>query len=381
MKKKDKILIIGAVVMSLSACDDKSKEEEKENVDIQLNAETLNNWTAYADQVAGLLEKDASDLLHAWETSYEGNQAFAKTFKEHTNPYTSALGCIEEIIDGCANIANEVGEAKIGDPYNLYLDGRTEEALYAVESWYSWHSREDYANNIMSIRNSYIGSLDNSTAEYSMSALVKSLNPQLDNDVRAAIATAQTDIMEIPAPFRNNINCGEVVTAMESCAALEQMLSKTLKEFFEGLDETYDAELSAIVENYVDAVILPTYRSLAEKTTSLAAKVKELKSNPSDNTFAAAAQAWLAARTPWEQSEAFLFGPVDELGLDPNMDSWPLDQRAISNHIGNADFSDLMETDEDGLVTEASQSIRGFHTLEFLIFNEGKPRTVSNFQK
>ncbi|MCM1309706.1 MAG: peptidase M75 [Bacteroides sp.] len=380
MKNFGKFLMMGAVALSLCACDDKSNEEEKDGgISIELNKETIANWTTYAEQVAKLLEKDASDLLNAWEKSYEGNQAFATTFKEHTSPYSSALSCIEEIIDGCADIANEVGEAKIGDPYNLYLDGQTEEALYAVESWYSWHSREDYANNILSIRNSYFGSRDNSTAEHSMSALVKNLNPQLDTELRAAIATAQTDIMDIPAPFRNNINCGEVVTAMESCAALEQLLSQTLKGFFLGLGDEYDAELDAIVDNYVEVVILPTYRDLAAKTKDLATAVKALNANPTDETFAAAAQAWFNARTPWEQSEAFLFGPVDELGLDPNMDSWPLDQTAISNHIGNADFSDLETTDEDGLVTEASQSIRGFHTLEFLIFDSGYPRKVSNF--
>ena len=31
------------------------------------------------------------------------------------------------------------------------------EALYAVESWYSWHSREDYSNNIVSICNAFCG--------------------------------------------------------------------------------------------------------------------------------------------------------------------------------------------------------------------------------
>lgn len=381
MKKFGKFLMIGAMAVSLCACDDKNEEEGGDSIDIQLNEETVKNWTAYAEQVAKLLEKDAADLLHAWQTSYEGNQAFATTFKQHTSPYTSALNCIEEIIDGCADIANEVGEAKIGDPYTLYLNGNTEEALYAVESWYSWHSREDYANNILSIRNSYYGSRDNSIAEHSMSALVKSINPQLDTDVKSAIATAQTDIMGIPAPFRNNINCGEVLTAMESCSDLEQILSQTLKNFFLGLGSEYDSELNAIVNNYVDVVILPTYTDLAAKTKVLATTVKALNSKPSDEAFAAAAQAWLEARTPWEQSEAFLFGPVDELGLDPNMDSWPLDQTAISNHIGNADFSDLENVDEDGLVTEASQSIRGFHTLEFLIFEAGQPRKVSTFQE
>ncbi len=36
----------------------------------------------------------------------------------------SALVCVEQIIDGCMDIANEVGNAKIGDPYDLYQHGQ-----------------------------------------------------------------------------------------------------------------------------------------------------------------------------------------------------------------------------------------------------------------
>ena len=38
------------------------------------------------------------------------------------------------------------------------------------------------------------------------------------------------------------------------------------------------------------------------------------------------ANAWVAARVPWEQSEGFLFGPVDTFGYDPAMDSWPVNR-------------------------------------------------------
>lgn len=98
-----------------------------------------------------------------------------------------------------------------------------------------------------------------------------------------------------------------------------------------------------------------------------------------DENFRKAANAWLLAREPWEKSEAFLFGPVDALGLDPNMDSWPLDQDAIVNHLKSGNFSDLewSDSDDDNKV-EAAQNIRGFHTLEFLLFKDGVPRKVTN---
>ena len=105
--------------------------------------------------------------------------------------------------------------------------------------------------------------------------------------------------------------------------------------------------------------------------------VVALANNPSNSAFETACNAWITAREPWEESEAFLFGPVDELGLDPNMDSWPLDQNAIVQILNSQKWGDLewSEGDDDAKV-ESAQNVRGFHTLEFLLFKDGKPRTV-----
>ncbi len=345
---------------------------------LDYSAENADNWHNYSVQVARLLANDATRLNEAWTVSYNGGAAFADIFRNHSgNGYTSPLNCIEEMIDGCADIANEVGTAKIGDPYDLYKAGRTEEALYAVESWYSWHSREDYTNNIYSIRNTYYGSLDGTVATASMASKVAAENPALDTDVRARIDAAAKAILAIPQPFRNNIDSSEASAAMTACAELDQVLSNDLKAFFENLDSTHTSALSAIVTNYVDAVVLPTYSSLKERNAALLNAVQYLSANRTDAAFEAACQAWLSAREPWEKSEAFLFGPVDALGLDPNMDSWPLDQDAIVNHLKSGVFTDLDWSDSDSDDTiEAVQNIRGFHTLEFLLFKDGKPRVV-----
>lgn len=377
-------MIAAALGLSFSACDEKEDDPvvdvSTDGITTEITKENLSNWTKYANQVASLLQKDTQDLLKAWKESYEGGEAFAKVFKEHKSgsAYTSAISCIEQIIDGCSDIANEVGTAKIGDPFDLYVAGNTQQALYAVESWFSWHSREDYANNIISIRNSYYGGLDASSVNpASMSALVASVNPDLDKAVKEKIALAHAAIIAIPAPFRNNINTSETQTAMIACAELDAILTNQLKPFFQSLTG-HDDEMQAIVEQYVDGVVMPTYELLAGRAEALNQAVNAMAQTPSDATFLAAAEAWLSAREPWEESEAFLFGPVDALGLDPNMDSWPLDQTAIANHIADGDFSDLNITDGEGLVSEASQNVRGFHTLEFLIFKDGKSRTVDH---
>ncbi|MDE6009253.1 MAG: peptidase M75 [Muribaculaceae bacterium] len=382
------VLMTGSLFIAmplLSACSSDNNDEPKkeqpavDSKNLDYSPEYAQSWHNYSVKVAELLARDSQDLYDSWNTSYEGNDSYASIFRNASSPYTGHLNCIEEILDGCSDIANEVGEAKIGDPYDLYNAGRKEEALYAVESWYSWHSRDDYSNNILSIRNSYLGSLDGNEAPNSMAALVKERDAQLDSDTRNAISTAYNAILAIPQPFRNNINCAEARAAMDACADLDNLITRRLKPFFTGLDADDDQLLKEIVINYTDNVVLPTYNTLRERNASLLQAVKNLASAPSDENFRKAANAWLLAREPWEKSEAFLFGPVDALGLDPNMDSWPLDQDAIVNHLKSGNFSDLEWGDGDNdEKVEAAQNIRGFHTLEFLLFKDGQPRKINN---
>ena len=291
----------------------------------------------------------------------------------------SALVCVEQIIDGCMDIANEVGNAKIGDPYDLYHHGQQEQALYAVESWYSWHSIDDYTNNIRSIRNAYYGTRDGKVASSSLATLISGSNADLDRAVRSSIQNAIDAIQAIPAPFRNNIGAPEVSTAMEVCNELEEVLGN-LKGYIQRTEAVNaDAVLQPILNNYVNNVVLPTYSDLLAANTSLYQAAQAFQKNPSDAAFEACCEAWFNARAPWETSEAFLFGPVDALGLDPNMDSWPLDQEAIVNILNSGKFDQLTWTDGDSDDDiEAVQSVRGFHTMEFLIFKDGKARTLND---
>lgn len=381
MKKVFLSAVMALSFIGLPSCsDDKNdgpdKDENVEAADINYTKANASSWGNYMVQVAYLLRSDAQNLYNSWTQSYEGGKPFAEIFKQHNGgDYSSALSCVDQMIEGCAEIANEVGTAKIGDPFNLWVSGEKTRAVYAVESWYSWHSRDDYSNNIMSIRNTYYGSLDGTVNSASLSALMASVNPTLDTQMKEAIADASAAILGIPQPFRNNINSSETRTAMTACADLEDLLSKQLKTAVANLGN--DSRLQAIVDRFVDGVALPAYSDLAAKNSALYDKVVAFKNNPSNSTFAAACEAWLTAREPWEKSEAFLFGPVDALGLDPNMDSWPLDQDAIVQILnsGNYDNLDWTNGDDDDKI-EAVQSVRGFHTLEFLLFKDGNPRKV-----
>ncbi len=299
--------------------------------------------------------------------------------KDEQKAAGASFECVKQILDGCIDIATEVGESKIGDPLNKWNNGQQTEALYSVESWYSWHSRDDYQNNIRSIRNAYYGSRDGSVASSSLSSLVASVNADKDKEVKDAIEAARAAIEAIPQPFRNNINCTEAKTAQTKCAELVTVL-ENLSGYIEQTGTiNQDENLEPVVTAYVNSVVLPTYKDLKEANAALFNSVKAFRDAPSNANFEAVCEAWMTARQPWETSEAFLFGPVDNEGLDPNMDSWPLDQDAIVNILNSGNFDDLDWTDGDSEdAVTAKQEVRGFHTLEFLVFRNGEARTTSD---
>ena len=395
---KASIFAVAALAtVSLTSCSDDDDDDNKGEVvdaygdaeNLEYNSENAAAWGNYAVNVAKLLNDDSQALYNEW------NNSFAKDFKAHNaaSGYSSAVACVQQIIEGCIDIANEVGTAKIGEPVDYWTSNKKTQALYAVESWYSWHSRDDYKNNILSIANSLLGQpITGSPAKFDYKTAMSNGNLTqnsvivkcMSNDkLRAAsiavwqnVGKAWSAIDAIPQPFRNNIGSKEAADAMDACAELVKSL-----EELNGLvaDNLSEKDCQAIVDQFVDKVALPTYKDLAEKNKALLEAVQALQKSPSNATFEKACEAWLASRQPWETSEAFLFGPVSELGLDPNMDSWPLDQEGIVQVMKEQKWSSFQwsgEYDEESEAIEAAQSLRGFHTLEYLLFKDGKARTV-----
>ena len=134
--------------------------------------------------------------------------------------------------------------------------------------------------------------------------------------------------------------------------------------------EAFDA--STMLNNFANAVVLATYSELDNKAGDLLAAVKALEADTSQANLEKAQQAWKATRTPWEQSEAFLFGPVDTQGLDPALDSWPVDHVNLQSVL---DSNDALTVD---FVSGLEDTQKGFHTIEFLLFRDGDQRKASD---
>ena len=134
--------------------------------------------------------------------------------------------------------------------------------------------------------------------------------------------------------------------------------------------EAFDA--TTMLNDFANTVVLATYIDLDDKAGELLVAVRTLAADTSQANLEKAQQAWKATRKPWEQSEAFLFGPVDTQGLDPALDSWPVDHVNLQSVL---DGNDTLTVD---FVSGLEDTQKGFHTIEFLLFRDGNQRKASD---
>lgn len=167
---------------------------------------------------------------------------------------------------------------------------------------------------------------------------------------------------------------------------------------------------SAPLANAVEpAEILSTYADIAEAgymdslTTAqtLKSAITSLIEAPSDETLSAAKEAWVAARVPYQQTEAYRFGNVIVDEWEGKVNAWPLDEGLIdyvdtgvygeesdenafyaANIIANEKLTiGGREIDATNITPELLQSLHeideveanvatGYHAIEFLLWGQ-----------
>ena len=127
--------------------------------------------------------------------------------------YVTYQAAAEEIIAGCVDIAGEVADVKMGNPYSA------KDPDY-LESPYSCTSIIDFADNIRSIQHAYCGA---QAGDYSISNYVYRQDAELDAKVRTAIEEAITAIEAI-VDFEHNPTDAKVGAAIDIVKELEEVL-------------------------------------------------------------------------------------------------------------------------------------------------------------
>ena len=205
-------------------------------------------------------------------------QNFGKAFKNPgTGDWDTALDATLEIISGCQDIIGEVGDSKIGLPYT------GEDAAY-IESPYAYNSITDFYDNIVSCRNALFGSMgaltpnEKSLIYFCQHTGNATLVAQA-NAVVAKLDAALAKIKAMKAPFALYYSDASCKVAIDGLGELDDALgnlAETLKAYAD--NETVENQCKVINENYVDNVVLITYRTLADNAQKLYQSIIKVKS-------------------------------------------------------------------------------------------------------
>ena len=211
------------------------------------------------------------------EGALDGFKNFGKAFKNlGSGDWATALDATLEIISGCQDIIGEVGNSKIGLPYT------GEDATY-IESPYAYNSIIDFYDNIISCKNALYGAMDatapndKSLIYFCRNAGNATLAGQAD-DVVAKLDAALNKIQAMKAPFAlyySDASCKAAIDALGELDDALTALAGTLGGYAGNV--TVEAQCQVINENYVDNVVLATYRTLADNAQKLYQSIVKIK--------------------------------------------------------------------------------------------------------
>lgn len=165
--------------------------------------------------------------------------------------------------------------------------------------------------------------------------------------------------------------------ALFSLASCEKSASPAETDDLSARDERF----MAIADRFVNHTVIPTYTSLSDYTEQLVKDLEALKADRTQDNLDKAASTFLTARAYWEKTEAFLWGAATDFGIDPHIDTWPLDLTGLKEALTNkAQIDGLAGEDGDVYAGEKlGPTLLGFHGIEYVLFWEGKNRQVSWF--
>ena len=172
------------------------------------------------DAWAGSVSKEKEALITDDEgESMSKGENYCEYFLEASHPLWKTYQAVaEQIVAGCVDIAGEVADLKLGNPYRGSDNGGDSEYL---ESPYSRTSTIDFTDNIISIKNAYCGA---KSGDASISAYIKSKDADVDAEVRKAIDESIRLIGEIQNFETTAQGNAAVKAAIDQVSKLEEVL-------------------------------------------------------------------------------------------------------------------------------------------------------------
>jgi putative iron-regulated protein len=131
----------------------------------------------------------------------------------------------------------------------------------------------------------------------------------------------------------------------------------------------------SILVDFSYNVALGSYDDLDNKMNDYYEASIAFDSVPDEDNLESARQAWKTVRATWEQSEAYLFGPVSTNNIDPGTDTWPVDYNALDS---------LLKTGNDftqSYINNLGDELKGYHPSEYMLWGVNGAKSAADFTK
>jgi putative iron-regulated protein len=159
----------------------------------------------------------------------------------------------------------------------------------------------------------------------------------------------------------------------------------TITEFRLGSTDpaAYQYDAATQVAAYA-GLVYDAYVAARDGALALQGAIEALLADPTEETLAAARQAWVDARPAYLRTEAFQFyaGPVDAppSGPLPRLNAWPIDPGFVEGVIADPsvslNFRSLARLNKAGGEDKVTT---GWHVIELLLWGEGGGRAPGDF--
>ncbi len=178
----------------------------------------------YLTALATDLRSNCHALSDAWDGAKGGYGSLVTTAGKGSSKYATRREVFTALADGLIEICEEVGEGKMEEPLAAQDPAK-------VESPYSGNSVADFRNNIVGLRNVYLGRY--TTDGRGMNELVAMGNAALDNKLQSQMTSAIASFDAITMPFEEAIfsQRPQIRQTQAALAALKATLEEELKPY------------------------------------------------------------------------------------------------------------------------------------------------------
>lgn len=145
-------------------------------------------------------------------------------------------------------------------------------------------------------------------------------------------------------------------------------------------DYLFERKAFEAVSDYAENHVLKTLSLLSDALFDLEKAAIRLDSDKSGEAVAGAAMAWHRAMALFNNAWVFNYGPAAMYDFNKQLATWPLDKYLVEYAL--KEMADgRLKVDSTYLRTNKHASMRGLHTVQYLLFRNSKERNAEDISK